>query len=65
MELIPNWDNQNQRAKSFQMRYSLSKLKNQTLTLNKVLNLYMASLCNGLNPHYQTMVGMADRTKNS
>ena len=63
MELIPNWDNQNQQAKSFQMRYSLSKLTNQTL--NKVLNLYMASLCNGLSQHCQTMVGMADRTKNS
>ena len=28
MELIQNWDNQDQQAKSFQMRYNLSKLNN-------------------------------------
>ena len=41
MELIQNWDNQNQQAKSFQMRYKLSKLNNQnyqTLTL-KVMDI--------------------------
>ena len=29
MELTQNWDNQNQQAKSFQMRYNWSKLNNQ------------------------------------
>ena len=29
MELIQNWDNQNQQAKGFQMRYNLSKLNYQ------------------------------------
>ena len=36
MELIQNWDNQDQQAKSFEMRYNLSKLNNwnyQTLTI--------------------------------
>ena len=32
MGLIKNWDNQNQQAKSFQMRYNLSKLNYQTLS---------------------------------
>ena len=35
IELIQNWDNQNQQAKSFRIRYNLSKLNNrnyQTLT---------------------------------
>ena len=29
MQLVQNWDNQNQQAKSFQMRYNSSKLNNQ------------------------------------
>ena len=43
MELIQNWDNQDQQAKSFQMRYNLSKLNNwnyQTLSLEQFLNHY-------------------------
>ena len=32
MELIQNWDNQNQQAKSFQMKYNLKNQNQQTLT---------------------------------
>ena len=36
IELIKDWDGQNQQAKSFQMRYNLSKLSNRNYqTLNK------------------------------
>ena len=42
MELIQNWDNQSQQAKSFQMRYNLSKLNNQNYQTLKRCCLFLA-----------------------
>ena len=48
MELIQNWDNQDQQAKSFQMRYNLSKFNNwnyQTLRFSRFWSGVSSELC--------------------
>ena len=56
MILIQNWDNQNQQAKSFQMRYNWSKLNIDIL--NTLCYLYEIEQLELLNHYYEATQGV-------
>ena len=54
MELIQNWDNQNQQAKNFQIRYNLSKFNNQNYQTLSAIQQRVSNSLNSVTTQAQT-----------